>query len=439
MASYKTRAPQKEWGAFDRGILERIKSALPVDELARHNGAHLNRLGVGRCPLHDDSSPSFKATRDRWVCYAGCGSGDALDLIGQLYECAGGFVERLRIGCDLAGIDYDAEQASFLGQAPKARAPREALPPLKVVAPRERAPQLYEWEERAARYEHDMGLMRHDAEQRATEDLKAVGRGVLLWMLSQLDGLDGEALRWLEQVRGIDPELGAHWGLMSCTAARWRELVDAAAARFGADAAQFAGVMRAADGEHHRAGDPFPRAARFIVLPYEDEAGGLDTIRVRNIAPDAQVKMLSLPSHPDVPGLTWQPDRPFLEGHALDAARRNGCPLYACEGELDAIAVWQAGRPALATYGASVWHPGWCAPWKGLDRVIVLMDRDARAGEQLASRIFNDAVHEQLQPEGAPNVLRFFRAPEGAGVKDANDLLRAGALGEFLHKCEADR
>lgn len=438
------RAPEHQrravdWTPFNEALTARIKAALPVDELARHSGAQLNKQGVGRCPLHDDSSPSFKAGHDHWTCYAGCGGGDVLDLIGAMYDNAASFVDRLRVGCQLAGIDYDAEQAAFLGHAPRKNASRAPLlPPLKDVQPIARKPQLYEWEERAARHEFELGMSRDDAELRATSELGAQARAALGWIVAQLDVLDEGARRWLENERGLDAELCAHFGLRSSSAREWRGLVMEAADMFGADVLMRAGVMRAEDGDHHRAGDPFPRVASFIVMPYLDERGELDTIRLRNTTPGAGAKMLGLLNPNNIPGLSWQPGRPFLEGAALEVARRTGCPLYVCEGELDALAVWQRGRPALATYGAGVWHPGWSGAWKGLDRVFVLLDRDERAGVQLAGRISDDVVFERVQQEGAPPVVRFKRAPDGAGVKDANDMLRAGLLGIFLHKCEAD-
>ena len=40
-------------------------------------------IGKGKCPFHDDGSPSFTVDieRQRWKCWAGCGSGDVLDFL----------------------------------------------------------------------------------------------------------------------------------------------------------------------------------------------------------------------------------------------------------------------------------------------------------------------------------------------------------------------
>lgn len=53
---------------------------------------------VGRCPFHDDHSPSFGVRDGRWICFSGCGKGDVID-----------FVMRLR------GLRFDAAVAELLG------------------------------------------------------------------------------------------------------------------------------------------------------------------------------------------------------------------------------------------------------------------------------------------------------------------------------------
>lgn len=72
---------------------------LDFDAIRRENkvsavvGAVTQLKRVGRelracCPLHNDSSPSFYIFDDdrRWICFAGCGGGDVLDIAQRLYR-----------------------------------------------------------------------------------------------------------------------------------------------------------------------------------------------------------------------------------------------------------------------------------------------------------------------------------------------------------------
>ena len=50
----------------------------------------------GKCPFHDDSSPSFVlyVEQNKWHCFAGCGGGDSIDFI-QLRDNIG-FLEAIK-------------------------------------------------------------------------------------------------------------------------------------------------------------------------------------------------------------------------------------------------------------------------------------------------------------------------------------------------------
>ena len=64
--------------------LQRIKSQVKLEDLCRDYGIELNRMGpdnlMGRCPFHDDQTPSFGVTpsKNLWNCLAGCGGGDVI-------------------------------------------------------------------------------------------------------------------------------------------------------------------------------------------------------------------------------------------------------------------------------------------------------------------------------------------------------------------------
>lgn len=431
--------PPIDWRRFDGEMIEGIKRALRVDELATSGGVRLDRGGRGRCPFHEDSSPSFQAGASSWICYAGCGQGDVLDFIGRAEGLA--HPAAVRRGAALAGIDYDAARASFLGQsgARSSSSPRPVVPaPLTVVNAARREPNAPQWEQLAADFEQ-RGHQRLDAEQLATDQLKHEARAALAFVASRAcEPLDGPAGRWLENERGLDAEMCMHFGMRSSGAGRWRAAVREAVELFGIDTLKRAGVARDGEGDHHRDGDPFPGLLAFLVLTYEDEEGGPDTLRLRNISEGLDVKALGLLTPRGIPGLSWEPARPYLENQAIEVARRKGLPLYVCEGELDALSFWQMGRPALATYGANRWPNGWCASWADLSRVVVVADQDGarRTGEKLAERIGAAAVRELGLNETA-RILRGATVNKALGLKDPNDLLRAGKLGAFINLCEA--
>jgi len=50
-----------------------------------HPGVFINKRGKSKCPLHSDNNPSFGMRTvdgiDRWVCWAGCGKGTAIDFL----------------------------------------------------------------------------------------------------------------------------------------------------------------------------------------------------------------------------------------------------------------------------------------------------------------------------------------------------------------------
>jgi DNA primase len=67
--------------------LQRIKSQVAVEDLCRDYGIELTRMGpdnlMGRCPFHNDHTPSFGVTpsKNLWNCLAGCGGGDVIELV----------------------------------------------------------------------------------------------------------------------------------------------------------------------------------------------------------------------------------------------------------------------------------------------------------------------------------------------------------------------
>lgn len=92
------------------------------------------------------------------------------------------------------------------------------------------------------------------------------------------------------------------------------------------------------------------------------------------------------------------------------AFRRHEPFLCVCEGEMDTIAVTQAGLPAVGVPGAQAWQTWFARCFRGYDAVFILADSDDKgAGKSLAEKIAS-------QVEGA----RIVPMPDG---HDANSFL----------------
>ncbi len=67
--------------------LQRLKREVSLAVLCRDYGIELKQMGpdnlMGRCPFHEDKTPSFGVTpsKNLWNCLAGCGGGDTLQLV----------------------------------------------------------------------------------------------------------------------------------------------------------------------------------------------------------------------------------------------------------------------------------------------------------------------------------------------------------------------
>jgi len=81
------RAETKIMARIPDEELQRIKSQVKVEDLCREYGIELKRMGpdnlMGKCPFHDDRTPSFGVTpsKNLWNCLAGCGGGDTIQLV----------------------------------------------------------------------------------------------------------------------------------------------------------------------------------------------------------------------------------------------------------------------------------------------------------------------------------------------------------------------
>lgn len=85
-------------------VWEKVKRQITVEELVSQY-VDLNDKGVGKCPFHDDSNPSFSVNvkENYWNCFSGCGGGSVIDFWMKVNnidfkEAVTDLAERLGIG-----------------------------------------------------------------------------------------------------------------------------------------------------------------------------------------------------------------------------------------------------------------------------------------------------------------------------------------------------
>jgi len=173
----------------------------------------------------------------------------------------------------------------------------------------------------------------------------------------------------------------------------------------------------------------------FLIFPYRDGDGEVASLRFRRCFDDDGPKALGLRR---AAGDLHQPLRPFgapvqVDLQASVDAHAERRPLYVVEGELDAVALWQNGRRAVATPSASKWAEGWCDGWEAVRAVVILPDGD-QAGRKLVQR----AAREAKRALGEEWVDTHLSARTLGESRDPCDALEAGTLRAELDAIEAE-
>lgn len=104
--------------------------------------------------------------------------------------------------------------------------------------------------------------------------------------------------------------------------------------------------------------------------------------------------------------MTMPGDKPRL--YNTNALTRPGRVVAITEGELDALAVEEAGVPAVGVPGAEAWQDHWAIPFTGYREVVLLADGDD-AGNRWARKLSKSIPNSRILP-----------SPPG---EDVNDML----------------
>lgn len=317
------RVPQSE--------IERLKNEVSLVRLAEAAGVSLEKRGrdfVGRCPFHEDRTPSFVVSPEKnlWNCLGACGGGG--DVIAFMMRREGvsfrHAVELLRgdVPMCAASPSADAESVQI---AQRSRA--QKLAPLETSNADDRA-----LLNRVAGFYHET----LKASPEAHEYLKK-------------RGLDDAALIERFRLGYANRTLG--YRLPASTRAAGAEL---------RGRLQSLGIMRESGHEHFSGS---------LVIPILDAHGNVAGLYGRKIIDNLRP---GTPKHLYLPG----PHRGVFNIEAFGAADE----IILCEALIDALTFWAAGyRNVTAAYGVNGFTDEILEALKshGVTRVLIAYDRDA--------------------------------------------------------------
>ncbi|MBK8938277.1 MAG: toprim domain-containing protein [Polyangiaceae bacterium] len=313
--------------------IERLKRETSLERLCEAGGVVLEKRGadlVGRCPFHEDRTPSFVVTpsANLWHCLGACQAG------GSVID----FVMRAE------GVSFRHAVELLRGGAALREGPREGRPPKQST--------VRKLEPLAAR----------DA-----DEAELLGRVVELYHAAL--GESPEALEYV-RARGISAEAVEHFRLGYANRTlgyRLPEKNRKAGAELRGQLTAL-GVFRES-GHEHLAGS--------LVIPLFDAQGRVVQLYGRKVRDDLRE---GTPKHLYLPG----PQRGVFNRAALEHAEE----VIVCEALIDALTFWSAGyREVTSAYGVEgVTEELVEAVVASGARVKIAFDRD-EAGERGAERL----------------------------------------------------
>lgn len=329
--------------------IERLKKEIPIERLVTGFGVELRRTGanlVGRCPFHDDRTPSLIVTPETnlWRCMGACNvGGSTLDWVMRTRAVS------FRHAVELLRADHPSLAA------PGGRAAAKLASPIALDA----------------------------GDQQTLRDVVGFYHDTLKD--------SPEALRYLEGRGLVHAEMIGHFKLGFANRKLGLTLPEKNR-KAGADLRgrlQRLGILRAESGHEHFNGS--------IVFPIIDLAGNVLGMYGRKINDNLRT---GTPMHTYLPG----PHRGVWNEAALIVSKE----IILCESIIDALSFWCAGhRNVTASYGVNGFTEDHRSAFQkhGVQQVWIAYDRDD-AGDQAAERLKEELLelgigsHRVLFPKG---------------------------------------
>jgi DNA primase catalytic core len=328
--------------------IERLRVEVSLVRLVESSGVTLAKRGadqVGRCPFHDDKTPSLVITpgKNLWRCFGACDAGG--DAIAWVMKREG---VSFRHAVELLKSDYAPDLEKRTGSAPVRRSVTAKLPPLATLASATPAEDAALLGEVAGYYQT---ALKQTPDALAYLEARGLVHGELIdaFRLGYADRTLGYRLPSVTTRAGLDVR------------ARLKGL----------------GVLRESGHEHLRGS---------LVIPILDAHGRVANLYGRKIRDDLRA---GTPDHLYLPG----PHRGVFNLAAVQASEE----LILTEALIDALTFWTAGyRHVTSAYGAGGFTDELleAITAHGVKRVLIAYDRDA-AGDKGAA-----AVAEALAARG---------------------------------------
>jgi DNA primase catalytic core len=338
--------------------LARLK-AIPLSELCRDYGIELKPQGkdlAGRCPFHEDDSPSFIVSpgKNLWHCMGACGcGGDTIQLVMKKEGVS------FRHACEKLRARLGGEAMAATTITTRAGTAHDILCPPEDVA----------------------------------ADAALLGRVADFYHRTFLN--EPAAMKYLQSRACFHPEAVTTFRLgFANRTLGYRVPVTTAAGAALKARLQTLGVLRPTTGHEHLNG--------CLVLPIHDTAGHVVQLYGRKLAPKLSADS---PRHLYLSG----PQRGVWNAPALAP----GGDWIVCEALLDALTLWCHGwRNVTASYGVNGFGPDHWAllTERKPDRVVIAYDADTAGHAQAA------ALARELAAQG----VAVWRAtvPEGKDIND---------------------
>ena len=321
-------------------VVERLKTDIAVERLAEARGVELKRRGadlIGRCPFHDDKTPSLVITpaKNLWHCLGACQTGGT--VIDWVMKAEG---VSFRHAVELLQNDYLPLAAASASVT---------LPPKKATVPK--LPTLA-----------------------SLEDQRLLAQVIAYYHTTLLDS--PEALEYLTR-RGIGAAEAIQTfqlGFANRTLGYRLPQKNRAEGEALRTQLQRVGLYRASGHEHFNGS---------VVIPIIAQTGEITEVYGRKITEGLRP---GTPNHLYLPG----PHRGIWNESALADSKE----IILCESLIDALTFWCAGfHNVTASYGIEGFTADHLAAFQkhGTERILIAYDRD-EAGDRAAEKLSQQLI-----------------------------------------------